>query len=580
MDCTRLWTVGLLCTALAILSGCDVPTGDNDPSINTETQIDGPLVSQTYSFLGGPESENDVIIDTTSKAAKALGTSIERVSPAAKGGPQSKLSVNQGFSEVLVKESDDIATQDIGVDLSFSVLASGGETVKATKNNVNVQGGSENNNFGAIDVSEGPLDLVVKNTTGTELQNVRVKLENEDGAASDFDGENIPTLAIDKDLGTIADGGTGSVSVTAWESPDRAIKEEIAITIEATASGNADGSAEVCLGGCGSTSELTAQTLYFRPEGETLSLEGDVDVLDPGRVEFGSASYIDLESPRIDIKGLALRGPHAEPEVKFETFEFSYPDDITFETGPEAGNALSIDLVADPDFDGTARSCPCDPTVDLDETIRFDGLQANEDIEFKVNATLENDSDATAILSVGDKVEADEAGFPIAETFQVNWDLTDSGNDDVTVRDTLDTDFSNLEDLTDPDNDATLDDATLTFRYENNLPLGADITLRVVDENGTAIRPLSDDDDTAPIELDAAPKNSDGTAASPSKARVKIPLGDTRSTLNELADGRRLRVKLEMRQEQNSTPPARIKAEDTLDFGLLFDVNGTVNTGS
>ncbi|PSQ97451.1 MAG: hypothetical protein BRD55_02380 [Bacteroidetes bacterium SW_9_63_38] len=579
MDCIRLWTVGLLCTALAILSGCDVPTGNTDPSLNTETNISGPLVSQTYSFLGGPESENDVIIDTTSNAAKALGTSIERVSAAPKGGPQSKLSVNQGFSEVLVEKSDDIATQDIDVDLDFVVSAPvGGGTVKAKENNVNVQDGSENNNFGAIDVSEGPLDLVVENNTGTELQDVRVKLENEDDAASDFDGENIPDLAIDEDLGTIAAGGTGSVSVTAWESPDRAIKEKIAITIEATASsGFPPGNVKVCLGGCDTSSELTAQTLYFRPEGETLSLEGTVDVLDPGRVEFGSASYVDLKNPRIDIEGLDLRGPHAEPKAKFEAFEFSYPDDITFVTGPEKGESLSVDLVADSDFDGTARSCPCNPTVDLDETIRFDGLQANEDIEFEVDATLEDNPSATAILSVGDEVRADEAGLPIAETFRVNWDLTDNSNDDVTVRDTLDTDFSGLEDLTDPDNDATLDDATLTFRYTNKLPLGADLTLTVVDETGTEIRALSDGDDTTPIELDAAPKNSDGTAAGPSEDQIGISLD--RAALSELADGRRLRVKLEMRQEQDGTN-ARIKAKDTLDFGLLFDVNGTVNTGS
>lgn len=586
----RVWTGALTCAALVLLSGCDVPTGSNDPSLNTGTSIGAPLIAQkTYSFLGGPESENEPIIDTTSTSSKSLRASIEKVSSStSSGGPQNKLSLSSGFSEVLVEESDDLATQEVDVTVSLSGLSapSTNKEVTATKENINVQGGStENNNFGAVDVADGStLDIDVKNNTTATLKDVELTLENNQNAASDFDAP-IPSLNVTEQIGDISSGGTGSVSVTTWEDPtDRAIKEAIDVTVKATADGAfTGGEIKIFLGGEGGASTLTAQTLYFRPEGETVTSEGTADVLEPGRVDFGSNSYIELSNPTIDIKGLNIRSPNLDPKAQFQSFTLRYPDDITF---ANSGMPFEVDLVQDaPNFDGNARSCPCDPTVDLGKNIRFDGLQGNEDIEFELETTFEDIADnpnATAIISVGDEVRADDTGFPISETFRVNWGLTTSSKDEVTVRDTLDADFSGLEDLTESGNDVQLDEASLDFTYENTLPLGADLTLTVVDENGNPIRTLSpasssSENSSDEIPLDPAEKDGDGNATTPfPNPTIALDLGE-RQRLQELADGRRIRLRMDMAQKQNG-PPARIKAKDTLQFNLSIDTEGTVNT--
>jgi hypothetical protein len=583
----RVWTGALTCATLVVLSGCDVPTGGNDPSLNTGTSIGAPLIAQkTYSFLGGPESENEPIIDTTSTSSNSLRASIEKVSSStSNGGPQNKLSLNSGFSEVLVEEGDDLATQEVNVTVPLNGSAPAGTNVEFPIEGIDIQGGSpENNNFGAVDVADGStLDLDVKNNTGATLEDVELTLENNSDAPSDFDAQ-IPSLNVTKQIGDINDGETGSASVTTWEDPtDRAIEEAIDVTVSVTApTGFSDGPGDeikIFLGGEGGASTLTAQTLYFRPEGETVQTSGTVDVLEPGRVDFGSNSYIELSKPTIDIKGLDIRGTNLDPKAQFQSFILRYPDDITFDGSDDP---FEVDLVQKaPNFDGNARSCPCDPTVKLDKNIRFDGLQGNEDIEFELETTFENNPNSTAIISVGDEVRADDTGFPISETFRVNWGLTGNRTEEVTVRDTLDADFSGLEDLTESGNDVQLDKASLDFTYENTLPLGADLTLTVVDESGNTIRTLSPASSSSSdvIPLTPAKKDGDGNATTPfPNETITIDLGD-RQRLQELADGRRIRLRMDMAQKQDG-PAARIKAKDTWQFTLTIDADGTVNTGS
>ena len=53
---------GLL--ALLLTAGCDLPTGA--PSIDTEATVDAPVLAEkTFSFLGGPASEHEPLLDTT-----------------------------------------------------------------------------------------------------------------------------------------------------------------------------------------------------------------------------------------------------------------------------------------------------------------------------------------------------------------------------------------------------------------------------------------------------------------------------------------------------------------------------------
>lgn len=61
------WSVPVTALTFVLLLGCDVPTGNPSPSLNTDTEISTPLVQEkTFSFLGGPGSEFEPLIDTTS----------------------------------------------------------------------------------------------------------------------------------------------------------------------------------------------------------------------------------------------------------------------------------------------------------------------------------------------------------------------------------------------------------------------------------------------------------------------------------------------------------------------------------
>ena len=56
---------------LSVLGGCDVPT--SAPSLSTDTSVDAPLVAEkTFSFLGGPTSTHDPLIDTTRAGVRSL----------------------------------------------------------------------------------------------------------------------------------------------------------------------------------------------------------------------------------------------------------------------------------------------------------------------------------------------------------------------------------------------------------------------------------------------------------------------------------------------------------------------------
>ncbi|MCS3647084.1 hypothetical protein [Salinibacter ruber] len=67
------WPLTVAALTFITLVGCDVPTGDPSPSINTDTEISTPLVQEkTFTFLGGPNSEFDPLIDTTSSDFDSL----------------------------------------------------------------------------------------------------------------------------------------------------------------------------------------------------------------------------------------------------------------------------------------------------------------------------------------------------------------------------------------------------------------------------------------------------------------------------------------------------------------------------
>lgn len=583
----HVWrSLGLLIVGIALLSGCDAPTGE--PSLNTEVGVNAPLVAaKTYSFIGGPESDNDPLIDTTAVKSKSILRTIERP-PGAKNGGAQKLAVNQGFSEVLVPESDPITEQDVRGQVALSLQNSSASSSALSKVSGEVAVGktfsiddNTSTKFKAIAPDDGSsLTLEVKNDASFDLQDVNVTLENDANAESDFDNVTIDNLEVSKSFDDISQNEDKSRTIDNWE--DRAIENKVKVTVTVTPSGDptfgSDDEITVCLGGSncisnGTDGTLGVQTLYFESSDESFTTSGSFDLFnDPGRFDFGTNTFITLPSPRLTVEELNVEGGPEDPRLPLESFRLRYKNNLTF---ANSGNPFEVDLVKDSEnFDGNAVSCPCNPTVSPDKAVKFSGLANADNIGFELTADLE--ANEPAILNVGDAATATSAGFPTAETVTVNWGLTGNAPEKVTVSDTSEADLSGLEDLIDPDNNVRLEDASLAFTYTNALPLGGDLTLEVLDENENLVRTL-EPVDANDLRIEPVPKTSDGTADGSVTKTLALKLGDDRDALRELAEGTDLRLVIDMTQKQDGTD-ATLRADDTLKFNLTIDANTSVDT--
>lgn len=100
--------------ALVLVVGCDLPTGG--PSFKTETELSAPVVAEkTFSFLGGPRSPHEPLIDTTT----ATFESIFRVGTQ----PEPSLFVREtvrSFDVGALDRALEEATQGIGVETTVS----------------------------------------------------------------------------------------------------------------------------------------------------------------------------------------------------------------------------------------------------------------------------------------------------------------------------------------------------------------------------------------------------------------------------------------------------------------------------
>ena len=144
---------------------------------------------------------------------------------------------------------------------------------------------------------------------------------------------------------------------------------------------------------------------------------------------------------------------------------------------------------------------------------------------------------------------------------------------ELTVRDTVDADFSGLEDVTDPDKNLSISTAELTVRYRSALPLGADIRMAVVDANGEVLRTFPADS----LSIEPVPKNEQGVATGERNGSVTLSLGKTQEDIQELTDGEAVRLGLTMTQDPNG-PSAQIQADDEFALELSINVDASVNT--
>ncbi len=146
-------------------------------------------------------------------------------------------------------------------------------------------------------------------------------------------------------------------------------------------------------------------------------------------------------------------------------------------------------------------------------------------------------------------------------------------NNSFVVEDTIDADFSSLDDVTDSEKDVTISTAEFRINYTNGLPLGADATLHVLGEDeSNRVLTLPGGDEQ--LRLEPAPKDDDGTAEGSQTGKTTLNLSE--EELQNLAGGRQLHLVLTMDQVDDGGS-ATLRATDTIDLSLEAKVKASVS---
>lgn len=157
-----------------------------------------------------------------------------------------------------------------------------------------------------------------------------------------------------------------------------------------------------------------------------------------------------------------------------------------------------------------------------------------------------------------------EAGLGVAIPVQID--------NSFLVQDTIDANFSGLEDVTDPKKDVAVSAAELRVQYTNGIPLGADARFVVLDENENEVLSLPDGEEA--VRLKPAPKGNDGTATGTQAGTASLDLG--RQAVRDLAAGRHLHLLLTMDQAEEGGA-ATLRATDTIELSLEAKVEASVS---
>lgn len=160
-----------------------------------------------------------------------------------------------------------------------------------------------------------------------------------------------------------------------------------------------------------------------------------------------------------------------------------------------------------------------------------------------------------------------ETGLSVAVPVQVQGGFV--------IRDTIDADFSALNDVTDPSNDITVSNAELRVRYANGIPLGANAELIVLDEGGAKVLTLPGEDDM--LRLKPPAKAEDGTADGSRTGTSVLTLSVDQ--LRALTDGQQVALRLTMDQADAGSA-ATLRATDTIELSLEAKVETSVSVNN
>lgn len=655
------WSVAVTALAFVILGGCDAPTGS--PSLNTETNINTPLVQEkSFLFLGGPQSEVDPLIDTTSSEFDSLFVvdaesndisivqEVDNFNIGTLDGALDDASGDLGFDARSFQQTfvdlgnvpddprqigDVVSEDNLSVSVSDVITVSGSGQVgfeQSSDNEDYVELGNTSVTVqDPVDIKPNANERVFDSLTYV-YPDIRLDPYNPDDSlvvefvsnpcGSGPCGEN---GEFERDINELESGFDLSLQDTRVYPDKPEIDQDGQIGFEIQGEINPDlqveDNDEVALGVTTSVGDFEIQELKVskaRPFSVTATPNpdgGDIDVADDAEVETAAFDGFEGVTDRVD--GLQLA--NTSLDFTIETLNLVSTDAQLYAAiqGTKNGGRQSVFLAGtedqnmqregfpedrdvsslpfDTDFVEQGQSITRDSLIRLPVTEDDLGTSLGQRVDVPLSVDGDNSTVANFINSLPTEVRfagqarlnTDEGDLKVRKPIELDAGLTLNVplriKERFVLEDTIDADFSDLEDLTDPDEDLNISTAELQFSYTNGLPLGADVKMVVVDEQGSEVETFNDNFDDSDFRLKPAQKDDDNAAERPESGEFIFNLGDTQEELRNLADGEEIQLVLNMDQEGSgggSEAVARLRADDQLTINRIrLNVKASVQTG-
>jgi hypothetical protein len=643
------WPLTVAALTFITLVGCDVPTGDPSPSINTDTEISTPLVQEkTFTFLGGPNSEFDPLIDTTSSDFDSLFevessnndiSVIQEIDNFDIGNLNGALDNATGAltfdQKSFEREFIDLQEEGIAFPGEQRIGNLNVELQRSATANIPVRGSNRvafkksQNNY----VELGPTTIEVESVTSSPTApggvfeslrftypDIRIEPYGEDNQlVVDFvenpcgSGPCGSSGEYERDISTLGDGfridlegariypdkpnidknGTVTFKIGGQVNPDLTVKDDDKISFGASTSFDDFEIREIDVD----------QAKPFAVPVTPNENGGDINVANDNEVR--TAAFDGFEGITNRVDGLELADVSLTFQV--ETANLASTDAQVYAAIQGTNETDKIYLGGTRGADRSVSSLPFSTaftengvSLDNEKLIKLGvglggaSLGETERTPLVVDGDNSNVADfvnalPTEVRLAGQaEINTDGGGLqvrkPIALDANFSLNVPLRIKDRFVVRDTIDADLSDLNDLTDPEEDANISTAELQFSYTNGLPLGADAKMVIVDATGSVIETFNGDFDNDNFRIEPAAKDEDGAAAAPSSGTFVFTLGSTQEDLRALADGDKIRLALNMDQAGSgggTAAVARLRADDQLTLNRVrLEADASVQTGN
>ena len=319
--------------------------------------------------------------------------------------------------------------------------------------------------------------------------------------------------------------------------------------------------------------------------------DGKLDLSDPEEASQESFGELDGLAERVD--GLELTGSELKFRVAtdvgtdaqvYAALRGQSESSRTFLAGTGSEKSVpSTSSTGDNFYDGSAP-------IANEDLIQFgvNGAPTDDPVTRRIALTDENSTvdDFLSLLPPSlrfiaqARITGNDAGRirlrrPLALNVGLSVAIPVRLNSTFTVQDTIDADFSALEDVTDPNKEVTLSTAELRVRYTNGVPLGIDARFIALDDSGSEVVSLPGEGET--VRLRPAPKAADGAANGTQSGTAVLDL--SKNELRDLAHGRQLHLRMTMDQAEEGGP-ATLRATDTIELSLEAKVEASVSVNN